>query len=118
MGKEELISCFQDTLEKSRTGTLKRKTSSAIKSNRVYKEGFVSNEPKRHESTSVIVCAGTTFSTAREYRSLGKIAVLNFANPEYPGGGVSFGAMAQEECLCRSSNLYACISDNKVFDEY
>ena len=44
--------------------------------------------------------------------------MLNFANPENPGGGVQIGAMAQEECLCRSSNLFACISDQNVFDEY
>lgn len=118
MGKEELIVCFQDTLEMSKTGVLGQKTSQAIKSNIVYKEGFISNTPKRSEQSSVIVQAGTTSDTARQYRFLGKVAVLNFANPENPGGGVNFGAMAQEECLCRSSNLYLCISDRNVFDDY
>ncbi len=34
------------------------------------------------------------------------ILVLNFANPVHPGGGVTRGARAQEEDLCRKSTLY------------
>lgn len=118
MGKENLIVCFQHTVEMSKTGSLERKTSQAVKSNKVYKEGFVSTIPERNESSSIIVKAGTTFDAARQYCALGKVAVLNFANPENPGGGVALGAMAQEECLCRSSNLYLCLSNDNVFADY
>ena len=118
MEKEDLIVSFQDTFEKSNNGSLKQRTARAVKSNRVYKEGFVSKAKHRKESASIDVYSGTTFDIAKRYCTLGKVAVLNFANPENPGGGVQLGAMAQEECLCRSSNLYTCISDPNVFDEY
>lgn len=118
MGKEDLIVCFEDTLEKSNYGSLKQRTARSVKSNRVYKEDFISRAKHRGENATIEVYSGSTFDVARRYCSLGKVAVLNFANPENPGGGVQLGAMAQEECLCRSSNLYACISSPNVFDEY
>lgn len=97
---------------------LKDKTAESCKTNKIYKEGFVSNVPQRNEHSDIIVESGTTFATARKYLHIGKIAVLNFANPEYPGGGVRNGAMAQEECLCRSSNLYPCLCDANVFNDF
>ena len=118
MGKEDLIVCFEDTLEKSNYGSLKQRTARSVKSNRVYKEDFISRANHRGENATIEVYSGSTFDVARRYCSLGKVAVLNFANPENPGGGVQLGAMAQEECLCRSSNLYGCISNPNVFDEY
>lgn len=118
MGKEELVACFRDTLEKSYCDPLKLRTERSVRSNRVYKEGFVSNAEHHNWDTTIEVYAGTTFDIARKYRFRGKTAVLNFANPEYPGGGVQLGAMAQEECLCRSSNLFACLNDPDIFDEY
>lgn len=115
--RDKLISCFQDTLEISKR-ILTQETNHSIQTNRVYPEGFVSIKRKGREQASVIVEANTTFASAKKYLSLGKVAVLNFANPEIPGGGTKKGAMAQEECLCRSSNLYACLSDVNVLEEY
>lgn len=117
MGKEDLIICFQDTVEKSNSDSLGERTARAIKSNRVYKERFVSPVKHRNESACIDVISGTTFDIAKRFCPYGKVAVLNFANPEHPGGGVSLGAMAQEECLCRRSNLFTCISEPNVFDD-
>ena len=65
MGKEELIACFQDTVEKSNDGSLKQRTARAIRSNRVYKEGFVSKVKHRSERASIDVYSGTTFDIAK-----------------------------------------------------
>lgn len=44
-------------------------------------------------------------SVARKYADK-KPLVLNMANRQTPGGGVEYGAGAQEECLFRSSNYF------------
>lgn len=45
----------------------------------------------------------------------GNIIALNFANAIAPGGGYLYGAVAQEECLCRSSLLYSAISKHRWY---
>lgn len=118
MGAQELIACFQDTVMMSRQDVLAEETARAAASSTVYKEGFSSGRLYPVSETVVQILEGTTFETAKKYLQHGKVAVLNFANPHFPGGGVRNGAMAQEECLCRSSNLYACLSDAGVAEDY
>lgn len=115
--KEQLITCFQDTLKISEE-RLKENTINSVKSNKIYMENFISKKSHKDERAIISVHSETTFEIAKKYHQFGKVAVLNFANPEYPGGGVCNGAMAQEECLCRSSNLYLCLNNENVFKEY
>lgn len=122
MNNNESIQCFYDSVNISEH-ILKSETEKAMKSNKVYKENFVArkkNVKQVHKDifNYLSVESNTTFNAAKKYLSYGKTAVLNFANPHYPGGGVHNGAMAQEECLCRSSNLYPCMSNKNVFDDY
>jgi uncharacterized protein (TIGR02452 family) len=62
--------------------------------------------------TEVGVLTLDTFEAAYLYKSLyadERVAVLNFANAIRPGGGVLGGCAAQEEELCRRSNLYLAL---------
>lgn len=122
MTNMELIECFYDSVNISEH-ILKSETEKAIESNRIYKENFVAKKKNGKQLYKdifkyCVVEENTTFNAAKKYLKYGKTAVLNFANPYNPGGGVHNGAMAQEECLCRSSNLYPCISNKNVFHDY
>ena len=57
----------------------------------------------------IIVSEKRTFEAAAGYAGQ-KLAVHNFASATNPGGGVTRGSSAQEECLCRCSGLYFCLS--------
>ena len=43
-----------------------------------------------------------------------RVLVLNFANAFHPGGGVRYGAMAQEEDLCRKSSLLRSLESEEA----
>lgn len=118
MNGEKLIECFRHTYEYSFCDALRFDTQKAIESTCVYREAFMAVTRKNDYQADIIVEENTSFAAAMKYKEFGRIAVLNFANPEYPGGGVRNGAMAQEECLCRSSNLYPCLCDVNVFNDF
>lgn len=121
MDRKPLVDCFKNTLAMCEASKLAVATEKAKKSTKVYKENF-NHAPTENASLlfegDISVVEGTSFATAKKYVGEGKIGVLNFANPHNPGGGVINGAMAQEECLCRSSNLYPCLLVPEATSEY
>lgn len=118
MDRRDLIASFQDTLAFSTAGVLCDETKKAAESAKIYYENFASGVRAGESECYVAISENTTFAEARKYANGGRVAVLNFANPVNPGGGVENGAMAQEECLCRSSNLYTCLRADHLFNDY
>ncbi|MBR3149542.1 MAG: TIGR02452 family protein [Eubacterium sp.] len=119
--EEELVASFHDTVKAFTSyQDLIQSTQLMVDSTLVYFENYSTiNKTLKRRRTIVKVTPNTTFKCASEYVDRYKrVAVLNFANPYHPGGGVEQGNMAQEECLCRSSNLYAALTCKYILTNY
>ncbi len=73
----------------------------------VYAENNIDISPKPW-NTKIIVSNKRSFEAAKSYKWK-KVAVLDFANNRYPWWA-PYRDCAQEECLCRCSTLYLCLS--------
>ena len=95
----QLIDCFNDTMHRIQTDPFLRTETMKSKADTVVYPVFWDNNQAAYfakwlyfDSCDVEVVADTTFSAARKYLHNGneqkRVAVLNFANPHYAGGGV------------------------------
>lgn len=102
--REELIKIYQDT----------KQVCSSIPVPKSEKFSWDTDEISTNtakKAGNIIVEPMDTISALVKYSKRGKTAILNMASAKRKGGGVENGAMAQEECLFRCSNLFT-ISDD------
>lgn len=120
MSRENNVQVFNDTIYSIATNKkLKEKTYASIKSQKLIKEEDVVfyNGKKYEIPCKIYVTTNRTMEAAHDYLNK-KVAVLNFASATTPGGGVKKGSSAQEEALCRVSNLYLCLTDKKLWNTF
>ena len=113
----ENIKVFENTLWMSNS-IYKDDTEDAMKNTEVIINGASLLHEKGHKKQKVRVIHKGSVPVIQGVVSFGRVAVLNFADALTPGGLVFEGVETQEEDLCRCSNLYPCISQEKVFDDY
>ena len=117
MGREENVAVFEDTERLCKNNVkLRESVRKSTASQKLILETDDLPEQKKdlyEEAAKVVVSKKRTFEAAKAYKG-SKIAVHNFASATGPGGGVTRGATAQEECLCRCSGLYFCLSTQKM----
>lgn len=117
MNKQGNIRIFQDTMNLIETDSELRRTLTNIdiakKNTFLYvpnPEGIQRTRPNTYAAKISVTRERTIECALRlSKETSGRIAVLNFASPKHPGGGVATGASAQEEAICRITNLYPCL---------
>ena len=121
-GQERLIAVFEDTQAfYSKDPTLIK----AVRESREHTAFHPADDypalPEVQRAGKIAVTKSKTFEAARTQSRKHpeqRIAVLNFASPTNPGGGVKRGSRAQEESLCRYSTLYPTLDRRFLWEKY
>ena len=121
MGREENVNVFRDTERICKeSSTLREAIAKSIKDQKMIAEQeklAVIDKMKYQNPAEIIISPKRSFEAASAHISQ-KVCVHNFASATNPGGGVTKGSNAQEECLCRCSSLYFCINTDRMWEEF
>lgn len=116
--REKNIEIFNDTIKLQKENEfLKENIKDSIKNQKIYLEKDDLKSNKGNKSAQIIISKKRTFEAASNYKNK-KVCILNFASATNPGGGVTKGSTAQEECLCRCSTLYPCLNTKENWDSF
>lgn len=122
--REDLVAVFEDTKQWYETDDdLKEAVKASTAGTKIYFEGDTPelSDVKPYDKTEIRVTTAKSFEAAmrlrKEHREE-RIAVHNFASATNPGGGVTKGSRAQEECLCRCSTLYPVLNTDSNLNDY
>lgn len=121
MSREDNMLIFQDTERICRSNN---RIQNAIKKSMQHQKLILGTDiipnmvqNKYEKSAEIILSKKRSFEAASAYKKQ-KVCVHNFASATNPGGGVTRGSNAQEECLCRCSDLYFCLNTPEMWNGF
>ncbi len=120
INREERLRVFEDTEKAVKTiEKLKKAVADSTANQKLILEAkTVEGKKNEYEKDAeIIVSTKRSFEAAEAYKNK-KVCVLNFASASNPGGGVTKGSSAQEECLCRTSTLYFSLNTKEMWDGF